>query len=237
MNLTFFCVNYQWKPKVVRWNQSHWNSIPKRRHWITTQDMCIQTTQRRPDSFMIWPSMITWTTYVLVASTTRWSNYFWKAGHLCVPSFSAPETSTTLQSQLLICMQPRWPQRRSVLCTRQPAGVLVSVEPTKLVFNAVGEKQRFKVILKPKTATTNLTVFVFGALVWSDGPHFVRSPIAVSSFEKWKCILICCLIDHLLDPPPVIIIFLVLFLYVFFLHWNDHQTYRDSETKYPNSPK
>jgi hypothetical protein len=64
---------------------------------------------------------------------------------------------------------------------KQPAGVLVSVEPTKLVFNAVGEKQSFKVILKPKTATTNLTVFVFGALVWSDGQHFERSPIA---FEK-----------------------------------------------------
>jgi len=76
------------------------------------------------------------------------------------------------------------PHASYVARVMQPAGVLVSVEPTKLVFNAVGEKQSFKVILKPKTATTNLTVFVFGALVWSDGQHFVRSPITVSSFEK-----------------------------------------------------
>jgi hypothetical protein len=76
------------------------------------------------------------------------------------------------------------PHASYVARVKQPAGVLVSVEPTKLVFNAVGEKQSFKVILKPKTATTNLTVFVFGALVWSDGQHFVRSPITVSSFEK-----------------------------------------------------
>lgn len=58
-----------------------------------------------------------------------------------------------------------------------PAGVSVSVNPTKLNFKAVGEKQTFKVTLTAKAKSNKK--FVFGALVWSDGKHFVRSPIAV----------------------------------------------------------
>ena len=61
---------------------------------------------------------------------------------------------------------------------REPAGVSVSVTPTKLAFKAAGEKQTFKVTLKPKGQGVN--EYVFGFLVWSDGKHYVRSPIAVS---------------------------------------------------------
>jgi hypothetical protein len=60
-----------------------------------------------------------------------------------------------------------------------PAGVLVSVVPTTLNFRAVGEKQTFKVTLKPNGKST-IKDYVFGELFWSDGTHVVRSRIAVS---------------------------------------------------------
>ncbi|XP_018825817.1 subtilisin-like protease SBT5.4 [Juglans regia] len=63
---------------------------------------------------------------------------------------------------------------------KEPAGVMVSVEPTSLDFKSIGEKKSFKATFKLKTSS-KIEDFVFGQLVWSDGKHVVRSPIAVSS--------------------------------------------------------
>lgn len=62
----------------------------------------------------------------------------------------------------------------------QPLGVSVSVSPSNLTFGKIGEEKSFKLIMKPKiTKESNLTVF--GQLLWTDGKHYVRSPIVVSS--------------------------------------------------------
>lgn len=63
---------------------------------------------------------------------------------------------------------------------QEPAGVSISVEPTTLEFKSIGEKKTFKITLKTK-ARSLIVDYVFGHLIWSDGKHFVRSPISVSS--------------------------------------------------------
>lgn len=61
---------------------------------------------------------------------------------------------------------------------QNPAGIVVSIKPKNLKFKMVGEEKSFKVTLrvqklkKPKD-------YVFGKLIWSDGKHYVRSPIVV----------------------------------------------------------
>jgi Fibronectin type-III domain len=63
---------------------------------------------------------------------------------------------------------------------QEPRGVSVSVKPTKLKFDGLGEVKEYKVILEAqKGASTG--DYVFGSLVWSDGKHNVRSPIAVKA--------------------------------------------------------
>ncbi|RAL37908.1 hypothetical protein DM860_000602 [Cuscuta australis] len=61
---------------------------------------------------------------------------------------------------------------------RQPRGVSVSVEPQVMQFKKRGEELRFKVTLEP---TKKVEGPVFGMLRWSDGVHYVRSPIVVGS--------------------------------------------------------
>ncbi|CAM8994906.1 unnamed protein product [Rhodiola kirilowii] len=60
-----------------------------------------------------------------------------------------------------------------------PDGVSVTVEPVSLKFDKAGEVKKFSVSLKAegKLSPEN---YVFGSLVWSDGKHIVRSPIAVA---------------------------------------------------------
>ncbi|KAG2678316.1 hypothetical protein I3843_12G140400 [Carya illinoinensis] len=64
---------------------------------------------------------------------------------------------------------------------KEPRGVMVSVEPTSLDFKSIGEKKSFKATLKLKSSASKIEDYVFGQLVWSDGKHVVRSPVAVSS--------------------------------------------------------
>jgi hypothetical protein len=49
-----------------------------------------------------------------------------------------------------------------------------------LEFKHVGEEKKFEVKLKVKKgkATKN---YVFGKMVWSDGKHYVKSPIVVKA--------------------------------------------------------
>ncbi|XP_047159476.1 subtilisin-like protease SBT5.3 [Vigna umbellata] len=66
---------------------------------------------------------------------------------------------------------------------QNPNGISVSVKPSILKFTNVGEEKRFKVtfkIMKGK-ATNN---YVFGKLIWSDGRHYVRSPIVVKALTS-----------------------------------------------------
>ncbi|KAG5235948.1 conserved oligomeric Golgi complex [Salix suchowensis] len=63
----------------------------------------------------------------------------------------------------------------------EPTGVLVSVEPDNLEFKKLGEEKTFKLTFKlaPKW---KLSSDVFGILTWSDGKHFVRSPLVVRPY-------------------------------------------------------
>lgn len=64
-----------------------------------------------------------------------------------------------------------------------PTGVEVSVEPSKLEFNSVGQSLAYSIRFS-STWGSNLDssspVSSFGWIVWSDGEHSVRSPIAVT---------------------------------------------------------
>ncbi|XP_021828137.1 subtilisin-like protease SBT5.4 [Prunus avium] len=62
----------------------------------------------------------------------------------------------------------------------KPLGVSVTVEPNILKFKNIGEEKSFKVTLKAKVLGVTKD-YVFGGLIWSDGKHYVRSPIVVSS--------------------------------------------------------
>ncbi|XP_058114215.1 subtilisin-like protease SBT5.4 [Magnolia sinica] len=60
-----------------------------------------------------------------------------------------------------------------------PAGVSVTVQPKSLKFEKTGEEKMFKVSLALKYG--KIADYSFGRLIWSDGVHYVRSPISVSS--------------------------------------------------------
>ncbi|KAJ4975267.1 hypothetical protein NE237_000373 [Protea cynaroides] len=61
-----------------------------------------------------------------------------------------------------------------------PEGISVSVEPESLTFDSVGQEKSFKLTLKAVQAGAAKD-YVFGQLNWSDGYHFVRSPIVVKA--------------------------------------------------------
>ncbi|KAG9441195.1 hypothetical protein H6P81_017049 [Aristolochia fimbriata] len=64
-----------------------------------------------------------------------------------------------------------------------PAGVVVSVEPESLKFETIGEEQMFNVTLQPENdgqGGGGGGGYVFGKLIWTDGQHYVRSPIVVN---------------------------------------------------------
>ncbi|KDP32632.1 hypothetical protein JCGZ_13182 [Jatropha curcas] len=61
---------------------------------------------------------------------------------------------------------------------KAPHGVSVLVEPKCLEFEKTGEEKIFKVALK-SLVKNEVKDYVFGKLIWSDGKHYVRSPIVV----------------------------------------------------------
>lgn len=63
---------------------------------------------------------------------------------------------------------------------QNPSGISISVKPNVLTFKKVGEEKSFKVKLRVEKGTSAKN-YVFGKLVWSDGKHYVRSPIVVRS--------------------------------------------------------
>lgn len=62
-----------------------------------------------------------------------------------------------------------------------PSGVKVTVEPSTLTFEDFNQRLAYTVTLTPviHSEPVNKKVWVFGELVWKDGVHAVRSPIAV----------------------------------------------------------
>lgn len=62
----------------------------------------------------------------------------------------------------------------------KPRGISVQVRPKSLKFEKIGEEKRFRVTLKSKKGSGGRD-YVFGQLKWSDGKHYVRSPIVVKT--------------------------------------------------------
>ncbi|KAF7815674.1 subtilisin-like protease [Senna tora] len=66
-----------------------------------------------------------------------------------------------------------------------PDGVKVVVQPKSLNFKKIGEKKKFRVVLQAMSDLQGQpSNSSFGALVWSDGKHTVRSPIVIVRFEN-----------------------------------------------------
>lgn len=57
----------------------------------------------------------------------------------------------------------------------KPSGINITVEPVTLSFMHLNEKKSFVVTVKGD----HLTSMISASLLWSDGVHFVRSPIVV----------------------------------------------------------
>ncbi|KAG8094768.1 hypothetical protein GUJ93_ZPchr0012g20915 [Zizania palustris] len=67
---------------------------------------------------------------------------------------------------------------------REPRGVQVTVIPTTLAFGSVGEEREFKVTFAIRDAAAAAAAeYAFGAIVWSDGNHQVRSPLVVKTTQ------------------------------------------------------
>lgn len=70
-----------------------------------------------------------------------------------------------------------------------PPGVAVSASPNILYFNRVGERKKFTITISRKVNNSSSSrrrskkgeEYSFGWFGWSDGIHYVRSPIAVST--------------------------------------------------------
>lgn len=62
----------------------------------------------------------------------------------------------------------------------RPPGITVLVQPTSLKFDKIGEEKSCKLELKLKQRSA-AKEYVFGKLIWSDGKHYVRSPIVVKA--------------------------------------------------------
>ncbi|GLT73825.1 hypothetical protein SLA2020_456580 [Shorea laevis] len=61
---------------------------------------------------------------------------------------------------------------------KSPHGVSVLVKPRHLTFKRIGEEKKFKVTFKARSKV-DPREYVFGMLVWTDGIHYVRSPLVV----------------------------------------------------------
>ncbi|KAL6536030.1 hypothetical protein OROHE_012874 [Orobanche hederae] len=61
---------------------------------------------------------------------------------------------------------------------RNPSGISVWIEPDTMKFDSVGEEKCFSVKIQASKHGGNGD-YVFGQLTWSDGQHYVRSPIVV----------------------------------------------------------
>ncbi|KAL6640074.1 hypothetical protein ACP70R_022384 [Stipagrostis hirtigluma subsp. patula] len=63
---------------------------------------------------------------------------------------------------------------------RAPFGITMEVKPTVLEFEKAGEEKEFEVTVESQKDKLGMG-YVFGRLVWSDGTHYVRSPLVVNA--------------------------------------------------------
>ncbi|KAI4340455.1 hypothetical protein MLD38_025287 [Melastoma candidum] len=91
------------------------------------------------------------------------------------PSMGVSNLTGTLTVSRTVTYCGQGPTMYKAYITKPP-GVSVSVYPPQLRFNKAGEKMGFRVVLRAREKSNG---FVFGSLVWGNGIHRVRSPIAV----------------------------------------------------------
>ncbi|CAI8597884.1 unnamed protein product [Vicia faba] len=98
--------------------------------------------------------------------------------NLNYPSITVPNLSgsVTVQRTLKNVGAPA----TYVVHVQNPNGITVSVKPSILEFKHVGEEKRFKVKLKTKKGKATKS-YVFGKMTWSDGKHYVKSPLVVKA--------------------------------------------------------
>ncbi|URE20068.1 Peptidase inhibitor I9 [Musa troglodytarum] len=65
---------------------------------------------------------------------------------------------------------------------KAPFGIDVSVKPQTLEFAKVEEEKTFHVRLRSRGESVGVG-YVFGGLTWTDGTHYVRSPLVVNAFS------------------------------------------------------
>ncbi|WCJ34622.1 Subtilase family protein [Euphorbia peplus] len=95
------------------------------------------------------------------------------------PSISVPELSGTVTVSRRL--KNVGPPGRYVVMIKEPYGVSVEVEPRVLRFDEVGEEKMFKVKIEAKWGTAAQDGYEYGGITWTDGFHYVRSPIVVKS--------------------------------------------------------
>ncbi|KAL2903836.1 Subtilisin-like protease SBT5.3, partial [Bienertia sinuspersici] len=76
------------------------------------------------------------------------------------------------------------PPSTYIACVQPPPGISVVVEPSTLVFSKENQEIKFKLVFSTDNVNHLPPDYQFGNLVWSDGEHNVRSPIAVKPISK-----------------------------------------------------
>ncbi|CAN1747667.1 Subtilisin-like protease SBT3.15 [Linum perenne] len=99
------------------------------------------------------------------------------------PSISVPNLQTGSVTVTRRVKNVGSPTATYVAKVKEPSGVSVEVEPKVLEFITLGEEKIFKVTLTSKRKGS-IKGFEFGRLTWTDGVHYVRSPIMVSEDLK-----------------------------------------------------
>ncbi|KAH6833567.1 Subtilase family protein [Perilla frutescens var. hirtella] len=94
------------------------------------------------------------------------------------PSISVPNLSesVTVKRKLKNVGRPG-----SYACRiKQAPFFRISVEPMMLKFDKIGEEKSFEVTIRSKGSNSG---YEFGGVTWTDGIHFVRTPIAVANIN------------------------------------------------------
>lgn len=101
------------------------------------------------------------------------------------PSIAVPQLRGTVRIKRTVTNVGGGGKSVYFFYSEAPPGVAVSASPNILYFNRVGERKRFTISVSGKVKNSNNNSsnngYSFGWFAWSDGTHYVRSPIAVSS--------------------------------------------------------
>lgn len=98
--------------------------------------------------------------------------------NLNYPSITVPNLSGSVT--VTRTLKNVGPPGTYIVHVENPSGITVSVKPNILEFKKVGEEKRFEVKLKVKKGKATKS-YVFGKMIWSDGKHYVKSPLVVKA--------------------------------------------------------